>query len=126
VIRGNDPFASLEIADAHLRLRIEQELREDVTRLRRVLIDSLGDPRALAGAVQRKAKQARFPLRALLALKKIPCADTLEAILAKSEETWRVSVAPIRNAAETPARAYDALVALLERAIEDVDRMEVS
>jgi predicted nucleotidyltransferase len=126
LLHGQDPFAKLEIADKHRRLRIEQELREAQTRLRRAVIDALGDQIALGGAVQRKMKQVRFPLHALMTLKKVACEDSLEAVLEKSGELWHVDVAPIRNAREAAGPAHDALVALLDKAIDDVDRMEVA
>lgn len=125
LLRGTDPFAGLEVASAHVRLRVEQELREDLTRLRRVLIDALGDERALAGGVLRKVKQARFPLHALLGLKNVAGPDTLEGVLAAAAAAWKLDTAPILRAQEAPGPAYDALVALLERAVDDADRLEV-
>jgi predicted nucleotidyltransferase len=126
LLAGKDVFEGLVIKDTHRRLRIEQELRESQIRLRRAVIDSLGSNDALAGVVLRKAKQARFPLHALLRLKKIECPDELAAVLAKAGEVYKVDTAPIRNAREAAPAAHDALVALLAAAIDEVDRMEVA
>jgi hypothetical protein len=125
LLHGTDPLDKLEISDKHRRLRIEQELRETQIRLRRAVVDSMG-PGPLSGAVLRKAKQARFPLHALFRLKKFDCPDELEPVLAKAGEVWKVETRPILNAREDPVAAHDALVALLDLAIDDVDRMEVA
>ncbi len=124
VLHGTSPFKDLVIADRHLRLRIEQELREAQIRLRRAVVDGLGASNALAGAVLRKAKQIRGPLHALLALKGIACDDDLGSVLTKVAEVYKVDAAKVRKAKEEPAEAHDALVALLAAAIDDVDAME--
>jgi predicted nucleotidyltransferase len=123
-IHGTSPFANLAITDRHRRIRIEQELREAQIRLRRAVIDGLGAPNALAGAVLRKAKQVRGPLHALLKLKGVAGDDDLVSVLAKSGEVWGVDASLIRKAKEDPGHAHDALVALLAKATDDVDAME--
>jgi hypothetical protein len=124
VIAGGDPFASLEVSSAHLRLRIEQELREARIRLRRVAADGMGDGRLLAGALSRKIRQVRAPLRALLAMRGDACADELPAVLGAASAAWRVDTAPLTRAREAPREAYAAFVALLDAAIADVDARE--
>jgi predicted nucleotidyltransferase len=124
LLTGRDPFAAVEVHDTHRRLRIEQELREAQIRLRRAVTDAFGAREAIAGAVVRKIKQVRAPLHALLALKGIACAPDLPSVLAKIGETYGVDVAPLRAAREAPDAAHGAVVALLTKAIEDVNAME--
>jgi predicted nucleotidyltransferase len=125
VLFGSDPFAELKIERAHLRLRIEQELREAQIRLRRAMVDALGSSEAVRGAVARRIKQVRSPLRALLALKdKPPADDELSTVLKAAGEAFSIDVAPLLQVVEEPRPAHDTLVKLLHAAIEDVDRME--
>ena len=125
VLFGSDPFAELKIERAHLRLRIEQELREAQIRLRRAMVDALGSSEAVRGAVARKIKQVRSPLRALLALEdKPPADDELSTVLKAAGEAFSIDVAPLLRVVEEPRPAHDTLVKLLHAAIEDVDRME--
>jgi hypothetical protein len=123
VLSGTDPFASLAIADAHRRLRIEQELRETRIRMRRAVVDALGSDSTIGGAVARKLKQIRGPLHALLALKGTPCDDRLEAVLAAAAKAWGVDTAPLATVAADPAAAHAAMRALLDAAIHDVDTL---
>jgi predicted nucleotidyltransferase len=123
VLHGADPFAELTISDRHRRLRVEQELREARTRLRRAVIDGLGLKDALAGAVVRKAKQIRTPLHALLALRGVTCEDRSQVVLAKAGELYGVDTSKILGAAVAPEDAHDALVKVLDAAIADVDAM---
>jgi predicted nucleotidyltransferase len=125
LLHGADPFASLVIADQHRRLRIEQELRETQMRLRRVAIDTQNSPRHFAAMVERKAKQVRGPLAALLSLHGQKTAPALAEVLAAAGAHYKVDIAPLKQARENPAAAHQALVELLTRAIDDVDRMEV-
>lgn len=123
---GRDPFKDVEVHDTHRRLRIEQELREARIRLRRAVTDAFGAREAIAGAVMRKVKQIRTPLRALLALKGIACEPDLAAVLAKVGEAYGVDVSSLRNAREAPDAAHAALVSLLGKTIDDVNAMEPS
>lgn len=124
VLYGRDPFSNLKIEPHHLRLRIEQELREAQIRLRRIVVDALGNPDALRGGVARKIKQVRSPLRALLERKGIAVEDDLASILRACGEAFGVNVGPLAKIADEPAAAHDALVALLDKAIAEVDAME--
>lgn len=126
LLTGRDPFAAVEVHDTHRRLRIEQELREAQIRLRRAVTDAFGAREAIGGAVARKVKQVRAPLHALLALKGIACESDLPSILAKVGETYGVDVAALRAARESPDVAHATLVALLTKAIDDVNAMETT
>jgi predicted nucleotidyltransferase len=125
VLSGADPFASLEIADAHRRLRIEQELREARIRMRRAVVDAFGSEASLAGAVARKVKQIRGPLHALLLLKGIAVDDLLEAVLEAAGKAYGLDTSPLLRVSAAPEAAHTALRAVLDAAIHDVDRLEV-
>lgn len=125
VLAGKDPFAELAISDQFRRLRIEQELREEQIRLRRAVVDSLGAPQPLAGAVERKVKQLRGPLDALLKLRRTPAtSDLLPVLLEKATEVYGIDTGALSNVRKDPEAAHDALQKLLERMIQEVDRME--
>lgn len=124
VLHGKDPFAALEIHDEHRRLRIEQELREARIRLRRAVIESGTLPKSFAGALERKVKQVRGPLHALLRLRGETVGDELAEVLAAVAKRYAIDVAALSRARESAAPAYDALVRLLDAAIADVDTTE--
>jgi predicted nucleotidyltransferase len=124
VLSGKDPFSDLVISDRHRRLRIEQELREAQIRMRRAAIDAQGSNDMLAGAVFRKVRQIRGPLRALLGLRNIDVGDDLPAVLEQIGKTFSLDVAPLFSVHEQPARAYEALEKLLAATVDDVDRMD--
>ncbi len=124
VVRGESPFAGLHISDKHRRLRIEQELREARIRMRRMVTDGDGAASALANVVDRKIRQVRSPLRALLRLDgKDPGAGLEEVIRAAGERFGAPAEAALKPAADGAA-AHDALVRLLDAAIEDVDKRD--
>lgn len=125
LLTGKDPFAELTISDQFRRLRVEQELRESQIRLRRAVVDSLGAPQQLGGAVERKVKQLRGPLHALLALRRTPAtSDTLPVLLEKAKEIYGVDTGALSNVRKDPEAAHGALEQLLERMIREVDSME--
>jgi predicted nucleotidyltransferase len=124
LLAGQDPFADLQISDRHRRLRIEQELREAQIRLRRAVVDAQGSPEMLGGAVFRKLRQIRGALRALFALRGVPVADDLQSVLEQAGKTYGVDVTPLFQVHEKPARAHEAVEALLAAAVDQVDRMD--
>lgn len=124
VLHGSDPFASLKIERHHLRLRIEQELREAQIRMRRAVVDAQGNQDALRGLVARKIKQVRSPLRALLELLGKSTEQEPFAVLRAAGQAFGVDAAAALKVEEEPAAAHDALVALLDQAIAKVDAME--
>jgi hypothetical protein len=125
VLSGADPFAGLEITNAHRRLRIEQELREARIRMRRAVVDALGSEASMAGAVARKVKQIRGPLHALLILKGVAVDDRLEAVLEAASKAYGLDTAPLLRVSTAPEAAHAALRTLLDAAVHDVDRLEV-
>lgn len=125
VLHGEDPFASLEIADTHRRLRIEQELREARIRLRLVLSEAPRLPRRLQGAVARKLKQLRSPLQALLQLRGAEVEGDVASVMRLAAKTWGTDYKALMAHEDDADAAYDALVKLLDAAIEDVDTRTV-
>jgi predicted nucleotidyltransferase len=124
LLAGKDVFANLYISDAHRRVRIEQELREVQIRLRRAVVDSMGAPNTLAGAIERKIKQIRSPVHALLTLRKTPSIDDqLESVLAKARDEWKVDTKFLQQPRKNPTKALEALNALLVLMVDEVDRM---
>lgn len=121
VLFGQSPFIGLTISEEHKRLRIEQELREARIRIRRVAADMAREP-SYGPAVERKAKQVRGALWALLALRGIDVDDGMESVFARAGSLYRVEVAPILRAREEARPAYLALTTLLDAALADVDQ----
>ncbi len=124
VVFGSDPFAKLQIAPHHVRLRVEQELREAQIRLRRAVTDGMGAKSALENAVTRKVRQVRSPLHALLGLKQITCDDDLASVVKKSAEVYAVDPGPLLAVEKDALAAHGALTKLLSAAIQDVDEMD--
>jgi predicted nucleotidyltransferase len=120
-LAGKNPFETLAIGDAHKRVRIEQELREIRIRMRRVATDLVGSV-SFGGAVDRKVKQARGPLWALLAFRGETVADTLDAVLVAAGEAYGIDPAPLRRSREDPTAAYTTLGKLLDAALADIDQ----
>jgi hypothetical protein len=125
-LRGDDPFAALEVSPRHLRVRIEQELREAQIRLRRAVADSRGAKELLAGAVVRKVRQIRSPLRAVLELAGAADArDDLASVLAAAAKEWSLDLAPLSRARERRrVSARCAASGASDAAIADVDARE--
>lgn len=122
LLHGTDPFADLQIDPHHIRLRIEQELREARIRLRRMVTDGGGRPQALRGAVDRKLKQIREPLAALLRLRgETDVPQTLSQVLTRACVAYRLDTAALLAPDADPANAYDQLAELLAAAIDDVN-----
>jgi predicted nucleotidyltransferase len=124
LLLGQDPFSALTISDRHRRLRVEQELREAQIRLRRAVVDAQGGEAALAGAIFRKVRQIRGPLRALLALHRIEVKDELAAVIQRAGEKYGVETEPLFDVHDEPMRAHEVLSKLLAAAVEDVDQLD--
>jgi hypothetical protein len=123
VLAGENPFTKLAIENRHKRLRIEQELREIRIRMRRVATDMAGKP-SFAGAIERKLKQARGPLWALLELRGETIAEDLDTVLAAVAKAYTLDLAPLRRTREDPTTAFATLAKLLDAALADVDTRE--
>jgi predicted nucleotidyltransferase len=119
-IAGTNPFEGLTISDEHARLRIEQELREIRIRMRRVATD-MADAANFSGAIERKLKQLRGPLWALLALRHEITEERLDAVLDGVAKAYGVDITPLRRVGDEPKVAYATLAKLLDAALDDVD-----
>jgi predicted nucleotidyltransferase len=117
---GANVFAGVAVDPEHRRVRIEQELREARIRLRRIVTDFGADP-SFGRAIERKTKQVRAPLFALLELRGERVADELRPVLDAAGRAYGLDVAKLARPREDAAGAYAALVALLEAAAADVD-----
>lgn len=129
-LAGTNPFTGLVIPDHHKRLRIEQELREIRIRMRRIATDrspARSQPAsrsdlAFAGAVERKLKQARGPLAALLGRRGEDVGDMLDAVLAAACKLFSIDPAPLGRVREDPVQAYTTFGKLLDAALAEIDR----
>lgn len=121
---GRDPFASIRVSDHHLRIRIEQELREAQIRLRRIIADVGNDTAALTRALRHKVRQLRSPLRALVRLRGLECGEGLAEIYGRVGEIYGLDSVPLTKVGEDPEKALTALRALLAAAVADVDARE--
>lgn len=124
-VKGTSPFAGLEISKAHIRLRIEQELRELRIRMRRVVTDIIATP-TLAGMVDRKLKQARGALASLLTLRGDGNHDDISDVVTKLGAVYKLDVESLQHIRDNPKGAYTALAKLLDAALTDVDAREGS
>jgi hypothetical protein len=111
------------ISTAGRRLRIEQELREARIRMRKSALETLGERAELVGPLERKLRQLRSPLHALLELQGVACADGLAEVLNASGRRLGVDVAPLLDVAARPEAAHVAYRQLLEKAIESLDAL---
>jgi predicted nucleotidyltransferase len=123
LLLGTNPFAELQFQDSHTRLRLEQELREARIRLRRIIIDEGGEVDRLAGPLERKVKQLRSPLRALLRLKKQNAGDDLASVYRAAGELLGINTAPLLDVRKNPTAALDAVRVLLDRSVIAADAM---
>lgn len=123
VLHGTDPFSAVKVHDDHVRLRVEQELRDVRIRLRRMIVDESGDAERLAGAVERKVRQLRSPLHALLRLKGRTVDDDVPTVYAAAAELTGVDTSPLLDVRAYPDAALAALRALLEKGVALVDGM---
>lgn len=124
VLVGSDPLAACIVHDTHRRLRVEQELREAQIGLRRAVTDALGAREAIGGAVARKIRQVRRPLRALLGLKGIVAPkEDVGSVLVVAGRAYDVDVTALAAPRDEPEAAHAALTSLLAKAIADVNAL---
>lgn len=88
VLLGHSPFAGLAVDREHLRLRVEQELRNLALRLRRRFITLHDEPASLPGALEDVRGALAVELRSLLVLagKPAPADDSPEAVFAAAAQ----------------------------------------
>src|SRR5262249_48835657 len=83
LLTGEDPFTQLEVSHEHIRLRIEQELRNLALRLRRRFLFVAQNPSEVLQLLTESARPLALELAALLRLtgKTVPIEDRTAAIL---------------------------------------------
>jgi predicted nucleotidyltransferase len=123
VLCGADLFSDLKISNEHIRLRIEQELRETLIRLRRVLVDTGGHPDALALPLVRRFKQVQSPLRSLLKLAQISLSEH-DDVVEVTANYFRIDPAPLKTIAAGTVEACECFMNLLTQAIAYIDSWE--
>ena len=135
VLLGEDPFAGIEISREHVRLRIEQELRNLLMRLRRRFLATVDDQTLLARAVTDVVRPFAIEMAALWQLmgKPIPDDDrsamifeTVAAEFGLNREVLTELVA-LRHDSRTPDNIVDlcgSLLEMLARMVTVVDQMK--
>jgi hypothetical protein len=128
LLAGTDPFSALQIDDRHRRLRIEQELRDAQIRLRRLIIDSLGDPETLGAGLAHKVRQIRSPLLALLKLRKVSglsenATDGVADVVRTAGKHYGVDITTLLALPAAPDSALPVITRLLAAAVQDVDQI---
>jgi hypothetical protein len=117
LLHGEDVFAQLEVPRAHLRLRVEQELRNLCLRLRRAYVGVQEDPQRLAAVLVDLVPGASVELGALLRLlgHATPADDSPAAVFAAAAPVLGVSSEGLSAAARpTPAQSVTVAHLLLE------------
>jgi hypothetical protein len=131
-IHGDNPFASVSISDAHLRARVEQELRNHLMRLRRHALFAGDEGAAFAQPLHRSAQALPQELEALLYLTKRPAKVPRGELFDQAAAAFDLDRTVLRRivefevggeAGEPEALFYD-LISLLERAVAVVDGLE--
>lgn len=106
---GPSPFEGLQVSRAHLRLRLEQELRNLALRLRRRYVALVEEPEVLARAVHEALPGFAVELEGLLMLlgKPAPATDLPADVLAAAAAAfgWPAQVAKLAQPASGPKNA---------------------
>lgn len=102
VLAGENPFAHLEVKREHLRLRVEQELRNLLLRLRRGYVSAGGDAALLSRLLTRAARPFALQLLALLQLagKEVPAEDRTSAVFDAAAAAFGLEREPLARLAE--------------------------
>lgn len=132
VIHGEDPLSDVVVKDEHLRLRVEQQLRNHLVRFRLDYLAAAGEPDDLEALLRRSAPVLRVELEALL----LASGEEVErgdraAIFARAARTHGLdgeTLEALRRLEHEPAPDPEGLVArvlvLLELAVRRADELE--
>jgi predicted nucleotidyltransferase len=126
VLAGEDPFIALEVPREHVRLRIEQELRNLGLRLRRRFLAIAENPGEQARALAEAARPLALELAALLSFagKEVPAEDRTAAILESAATAFgldREALGQLAALRQLPQILVDAL-ALFGRILPTITR----
>lgn len=136
VLVGEDPFVDVEIESEHLRLRVEQELRNHLLRLRRQAIFAGDDPRELSRAIYASVSSLGIELGALLEVAgaERPSEPGLLATMRAAAVRFDLdgvtldALCDVKEGAplEDPRALFDGLLAVIGRAVAAADTMDVA
>jgi predicted nucleotidyltransferase len=123
---GENPFKGISPSKEHVRLRVEQELREARMRLRRSVAEARGEAPVLRKVLEQKYKQLRSPLRAMLRSFDAEAPNQLPALYAAVCKRYDVDPKPLEARAKDPRAAVVALSKVLDKALAEVDKAEAT
>ena len=127
---GDNPFQAVAVDPEHLRLRVEQELRNHLMRLRRRYVAANGDPATLQAMLDRSAGWLPAPLGALLRLvgdeqPDPPLAAAVARFTLDDDVARRLVDVHAGKADDDPAALTRGVLALLARVVQVADELEV-
>lgn len=129
LLRGEDLFTGLVVRREHLRLRLEQELRNQLLRLRHLAVEQGDNPVRVADALRRVARSLPFALEMLVELASGRSdwatlnADAAAQGLDRATLDSLVSLHAGKPVGD-PAALLGAVLTLLARAVGVVDGLE--
>lgn len=136
VIAGDDPFEQVVVEREHLRLRAEQELRNQLMRLRRQAVFGAGDVQRQSRAIYVSATSLALELGALLeaAQHEIDASASMLEVMRRAAAAFDLDAALLAQlcaikegaAIEDPAALFERLLATVARAVEVADTLEVN
>lgn len=111
VLLGEDPFVGLQVPHEHVRLGVEQALRNISLRLRRRFLSIIDDPPALASTLARIARPLAIELATLLTLaaKGPPHDDRTASIFATAAAAFDLDAEALALLAELRNRDHAVL-----------------
>jgi hypothetical protein len=111
LLAGTDVLGEVEVADTHLRLRCEQELKNLVLRLRLRYLEAQGDVMRLRNVAIMTSQAAIDPLRVMVSLKSGKVPDRIELVAAARESCGLdlATLDEIKKVLRTPKPAMDDL-----------------
>ncbi len=132
LLAGRDVLGEVEVADTHLRLRCEQELKNLVLRLRLRYLEAQGDVIRLRNVAIMTSQAAIDPLRVMVSLKSGVVPDRTDLVTA-ARTSCGLDLAPLddikgvlraaRPEMNELEQAYDQLMQTIEAAARYADAM---
>lgn len=132
VLQGDDPLAGIEVDPEHLRIRVEQELRNRLIRTRRKIVLGGDDVATLEGAARDAGRTLRLELWALLVVcEKEPAEVDHATVFEHAKAELDLDVSPLAELDSDahladPAATLERIIVLLEAAVRIADRAGTS
>lgn len=132
---GADPFEGVAVDNADLRLRVEQELRNQQVRLRRQAVFGADDERQLGAAIYHAISTLGLELWALLILAgKSPAGSTLDVVAELAVDAFDLDAGTLERLVaikaggdiEDAGALFESLSTLVGRLVTIADRIEVA